>query len=204
MSLNGQDSGSGRRSRTESFRSGTGSLRSRTESLSSLHSVGSSSNRFDTLSSGDMMVDEPDWDSEYSSFLSQDAFDDSSQDWAASSQDWAASSQDWAASRQDWAASRQDWASSRQDWAASSQDWTSCLSLNIDINTSLADEASPPDDASPPDEASPQNPVTITTSKPEEADQSDERWTVVGGRQKPRSMISDQLNKESRGELKCI
>ena len=176
MSLNSQDSGSGRRSRTESFRSGTESLRSgteslrsRTESFSSLHSVGSSSNRFDTLSTGDMMVDEPDWDSEYSSFLSQDAFDDSS-----------------------------------QDWGASSQDWTSSLPFNIDIDTSLADEASPPDDTSPPDEASPQNPVTITTSKPEEADQSDEGWTVVGGRQKPRSMISEELNKESRGELKYI
>ena len=109
------------------------------------------------------MVDEPDWDSEYSSFLSQDAFDESS-----------------------------------QDWGASSQDWTSCLSLNIDTDASPADEASPPDDVSP------QNPVTITTSKPEDADQSDERWTVVGVRQKPRSIISEELNKESRGELKYI
>ena len=188
MSLNGQDSGSGSRSRTESFRSGTGSLRSRTESLrsgteslrsrtesfSSLHSVGSSSNRFDTLSTGDMMVDEFDRDSEYSSFLSQDAFDESSQDWGASSQDWGASS---------------------QDWAASSTSSLSFMSLSY---------ASSADEASPPDEASPQNPETITTSKPEEADQSDEGWTVVGVRQKPRSIISEELNKESRGELKCI
>lgn len=54
-------------------------LLSRTESLSSLRSVQSSSNPFDLLNSGDML-DEFDSDSEYSSFLSQDVFEESSLD----------------------------------------------------------------------------------------------------------------------------
>lgn len=59
-------------------------LRSRTDSLSSLRSVQSSSNPFDLLTSGDKL-DQFESDSEYSFFLSQDVFEESSLDSAGPS-----------------------------------------------------------------------------------------------------------------------
>ena len=70
MALNGYDSGIGRRSRSKSF----SSLRSQ-----------SSSNTFDVLSTGDTMLDDFDSDSEYSSYFSQDGYDELSQDSAGCS-----------------------------------------------------------------------------------------------------------------------
>ena len=70
MTLNGSDSGIGRRSRSDS--------------VSSLRSLRSLSNPFEVLSTDDMTLDDDDSDSERSSMLSQDVFDESNQDLTSS------------------------------------------------------------------------------------------------------------------------
>ena len=84
VSLNGRSASTGVRSRSESLCSRTESSRSRTESMSSQRSAASSSSRFNSLYTEDMMLDDIDVNSEYSSYPnSQDVFSESSQDWVS-------------------------------------------------------------------------------------------------------------------------